>query len=236
MKNRHSELTEGMVAGIPIALGYFSVSFGFGITAVRLGISVLSAVIISLTNLTSAGQAQGVQVMAAHGSLLEMALVQLVINLRYALMAISLSQNLDRKFTLRHRFLAAYGITDEIFALCSTRQKPVTPSYMYGIILVASFGWSFGTLLGAAAGEILPAQLISALGLMLYGMFIAIIVPPAAKERSVLVVVITASALSTVCYYLVPFLSGGFAVILCAVGAALLGALLFPLREEASAA
>ena len=151
---KHSEFREGVTAGIPIALGYFSVSFGFGITAVRLGLSVLSSVIISLTNLTSAGQAQGVQVMAAHGTLLEMALVQLVINLRYALMAISLSQNLDKKFTLRHRFIAAYGITDEIFALCSTRQKPVTPAYMYGITVIASFGWTMGTLLGAAAGEV----------------------------------------------------------------------------------
>lgn len=233
---KHSEFREGVTAGIPIALGYFSVSFGFGITAVRLGLSVLSSVIISLTNLTSAGQAQGVQVMAAHGTLLEMALVQLVINLRYALMAISLSQNLDKKFTLRHRFIAAYGITDEIFALCSTRQKPVTPAYMYGITVIASFGWTMGTLLGAAAGEVLPARLIAALGLMLYGMFIAIIVPPAAKEKSVLLVIITASVLSTVCYYLLPFLSGGFAVILCSVAASLLGALLFPVKEEASAA
>lgn len=231
---QHTEWKEGLTAGIPIALGYFSVSFGFGITAVRLGLSVISSVIISLTNLTSAGQAQGVQVMAAHGSLLEMALVQLVINLRYALMAISLSQNLDPKFTLRHRLIAAYGITDEIFALCSTRKKPVTPSYMYGIILVATLGWTLGTLLGAAAGEILPAQLISALGLMLYGMFIAIIVPPAAKEKSILLVVITAAVFSTVCYYLLPFLSGGFAVILCATAASLLGALLFPVREEAA--
>ena len=218
---KHSEFREGVTAGIPIALGYFSVSFGFGITAVRLGLSVLSSVIISLTNLTSAGQAQGVQVMAAHGTLL--------------LMAISLSQNLDKKFTLRHRFIAAYGITDEIFALCSTRQKPVTPAYMYGITVIASFGWTMGTLLGAAAGEVLPARLIAALGLMLYGMFIAIIVPPAAKEKSVLLVIITASVLSTVCYYLLPFLSGGFAVILCSVAASLIGALLFPIKEEASA-
>ncbi len=233
---KHSEFREGLTAGLPIALGYFSVSFGFGLTAARLGLSVLSAVIISLTNLTSAGQAQGIQVMANGGSLLEMALVQLVINLRYALMAISLSQNLDKKFTLSHRLIAAYGITDEIFALCSTRQKPVTPSYMYGIIVISSFGWTFGTLLGAAAGEILPAQLISALGLMLYGMFIAIIVPPAVKEKSVLLVVIIACVLSCVCYYLLPFLSGGFAVILCSVAASLAGALLFPIKEEANTA
>ncbi len=234
MSNR-SEFLSGMRAGIPIGLGYLSVSFGFGITAVRLGISVLNAVIISLTNLTSAGQAQGVEIMASHGTLIEMAAVQLVINLRYALMAISLSQNLSDTFTLRHRIIASYGITDEIFALCSTRKTPVTPHYMYGIIVVSSFGWTFGTLLGAAAGEILPPALISALGIMLYGMFIAIIIPPAAEKKSVLLVVIIASALSVVCRYLLPFLSGGFAVIICGIAAALIGALLFPVREEENA-
>ncbi len=234
MSNR-SEFLSGMRAGIPIGLGYLSVSFGFGITAVRLGISVLNAVIISLTNLTSAGQAQGVEIMASHGTLIEMAAVQLVINLRYALMAISLSQNLSDTFTLRHRIIASYGITDEIFALCSTRKTPVTPHYMYGIIVVSSFGWTFGTLLGAAAGEILPPALISALGIMLYGMFIAIIIPPAAEKKSVLLVVIIASALSVVCRYLLPFLSGGFAVIICGIAAALIGALFFPVREEENA-
>ena len=230
-----SDRRRGLRDGIPIGLGYLSVSFGFGITAVRLGISVLNAVIISLTNLTSAGQAQGVEIMASHGTLIEMAAVQLVINLRYALMAISLSQNLSDTFTLRHRIIASYGITDEIFALCSTRKTPVTPHYMYGIIVVSSFGWTFGTLLGAAAGEILPPALISALGIMLYGMFIAIIIPPAAEKKSVLLVVIIASALSVVCRYLLPFLSGGFAVIICGIAAALIGALFFPVREEENA-
>ena len=233
MKKR-SEFLSGLAAGIPIGLGYLSVSFGFGIAAVRLGISVLSAFIISLTNLTSAGQAQGIEVIASGGTLIEMALVQLVINLRYALMAISLSQNLDRSFTLRHRFIAAYGITDEIFAVCSTRKQPVTPSFMYGIIVISTFGWTLGTVLGAAAGELLPAALISALGLMLYGMFIAIIVPPATEKKSILLVILFACALSVVCRYLLPFISGGFAVIICGIAASLLGAWLFPVKEEAA--
>lgn len=229
---KQSEFLSGLIAGVPIGLGYLSVSFGFGITAVRLGISVLSAFIISLTNLTSAGQAQGVEVIASGGTLIEMALVQLVINMRYALMAISLSQNLDKSFTLRHRFIAAYGITDEIFAVCSTRKKPVTPGFMYGIIVISSFGWTLGTVLGAAAGELLPASLISALGLMLYGMFIAIIVPPAAEKKSILLVILFSCALSVVCRYLLPFISGGFAVIICGIAASLLGAWLFPVKEE----
>ncbi len=228
-----SEFISGMTAGIPIGLGYLSVSFGFGIAAVRLGISAFNAFIISLTNLTSAGQAQGIEVIATNGTLIEMAIVQLVINLRYALMGISLSQNLDPKFTLRHRFIAAYGITDEIFAICSTRKKPVTPSFMYGVIIVSTFGWTLGTYLGAVAGEILPSELISAMGIMLYGMFIAIIVPPAAEKRSILIVVVFASGLSVLCKYLLPFLSGGFTVIICGIAASLLGALLFPVKEEA---
>ena len=231
MSNR-SEFLSGMRAGIPIGLGYLSVSFGFGITAVRLGISVLNAVIISLTNLTSAGQAQGVEIMASHGTLIEMAAVQLVINLRYALMAISLSQNLSDTFTLRHRIIASYGITDEIFALCSTRKTPVTPHYIYGIIVVSSFGWTFGTLLGAAAGEILPPALISALGIMLYGMFIAIIIPPAKKSRSVMAVVITAALFGLLFRYGLPWVTSGFAIILSAVAAATVGALVFPVEEE----
>lgn len=232
---RHSPFVVGMKDGIPIALGYLSVSFGFGITAVGLGISVLDSVIISFTNLTSAGQAQGVSIIAEHGSLLEMALVQLIINLRYALMAISLSQNLDPSFTLRHRFAAAYGITDEIFALCATRKEPIKPLYMYGVIVISSAGWTFGTLLGASTGTLLPANLISALGIMLYGMFLAIIVPPAKKSLSILLVILIAAALSMICKYLLPFLSGGFAVIICGVVASLVGALLFPLKEEEKA-
>ncbi len=230
---KQSEFLSGITAGIPIGLGYLSVSFGFGIAAVRLGLSVFSAVIISFTNLTSAGQAEGINVMASGGTLLEMALVQLVINMRYALMAISLSQNLDSSFTLRHRFIAAYGITDEIFALCSTRKKPVTPGYMYGIIVVSSFGWTFGTLLGAAAGQLLPPMVIAAMGLMLYGMFIAIIVPPAAENRSILLVIVFAAGLSVALRNIFPSLSGGFSVIICGIAASLLGAALFPVKEEA---
>lgn len=230
---KQSDFLLGMKDGIPIGLGYLSVSFGFGITAVRLGISVLNAFIISLTNLTSAGQAEGVNVIASGGTLAEMALVQLVINLRYALMALSLSQNLDRSFTLRHRFIAAYGITDEIFAVCATKKKPITPMYMYGIIIISTAGWSAGTYLGAAAGEILPADIISALGIMLYGMFIAIIIPPASKNKSILIVVIAAATMSTLCRYFLTFMSSGFVVIICGIAASLAGALMFPIKEEA---
>ncbi|HAG14209.1 MAG TPA: branched-chain amino acid ABC transporter permease, partial [Ruminococcus sp.] len=141
----------GLMHGIPIALGYLSVSFGFGILAVKSGLSVTEASMISLLNLTSAGQAAGVGVMAHGGSLAEMALVQLTINIRYALMALSLSQKLDKRFTLPHRMLAAYGITDEIFGVCAAQEEPLVPVYMYGMTLIAATGWVTGTFLGAFA-------------------------------------------------------------------------------------
>lgn len=222
----------GAVSGIPIGLGYLSVSFGFGILASGAGLSVLEAFMISLTNLTSAGQAQGVAVIAAGGTLFEMALVQFVINIRYALMALSLSQKLDSRFTLPHRLLAAYGITDEIFAVCSAEQEPLKPAFLYGMIAVAASGWCLGTVLGAAAGEVLPAALTAALGLMLYGMFLAIIVPPARRQKSVLFVVLTAAGVSCLIYYGLPGLSGGFGVIISAVLTAAAAAFLFPKKEE----
>ena len=229
---KKSDFILGLTHGIPIGLGYLSVSFGFGIMAVQSGLSVIEAFIISLTNLTSAGQVQGVNVIAAGGTFIEMAVVQLVINIRYSLMALSLSQKLDEKFTLPYRMLAAYGITDEIFAVCSSYKGLLKPSYMFGIISISTAGWVSGTALGAAAGEILPQSLTAALGIVLYGMFVAIIVPPARKYRSILFVVTLAALLSIAAKYLLSFLSGGFAIILCAVIASAFGALLFPKREE----
>ena len=230
-KKIQNDFLLGMFNGIPIFLGYLSVSFGFGIIAVSSGLSVFEAFMISLTNLTSAGQAQGVVVIASGGTLIEMALVQLVINIRYALMALSLSQKLDKKFTLPHRLLAAYGITDEIFALCSTKENILKPNYMYGVIAVSTFGWVLGTFLGGAAGTLLPANVTSALGIVLYGMFIAIIIPPIRKHKNILFVVGIAALFSVICKYLLPFISGGFAVIISAIIAAVLGALIFPQKD-----
>ena len=229
MKN---QFVKGMGGGIAIGLGYLSVSFGFGIMAAGAGISVFEAFMISLTNLTSAGQAQGVSIIAAGGTLIEMAVVQFIINIRYALMAISLSQKTDKNFTLPKRLIAAYGITDEIFAVCIAKKGEVSAGYMYGVISVSTAGWVLGTFLGAEAGEILPPQITAALGIVLYGMFIAIIIPPSRKEKSVLVVVLMAAALSCVCKYFIPTISGGFAVILCALVSALLAAIFFPKKPE----
>lgn len=227
-----SNFLKGIYHGIPIALGYLSVSFGFGILAVKSGLSILSAAIISITNLTSAGQVAGVGIIATGGTIMEMILTQLIINIRYALMALSLSQKLDSSFTTPKRLIASYGITDEIFAVASSQLKLITPAYMYGLIAISFLGWSSGTIIGAVAGEFLPVSITNAMGIVLYGMFLAIIIPPARKERSVLFVVSVAAGLSVMFKYLLPTLSSGFAIIISALVASAFGALLFPVEDK----
>lgn len=227
-----SKFLRGITHGIPICLGYLSVSFGFGILAVKAGLSVFQAATISATNLTSAGQKAGLDVIAAGGAIIEMILLQLTINIRYSLMALSLSQKLDKSFTTPHRLLASYGITDEIFAVCSAQKEPLTPAYMYGMIFIAAVGWVTGTALGAAAGELLPAAVSTAMEIVLYGMFIAIVIPPAKKQHGVLFAAVIAAALSVMFKFAVPALSEGFAMMISAITSALLTALIFPVKDE----
>lgn len=229
----HNKIQRGMRDGIPIAVGYFSVSFTFGMMAVQSGISPFHAVLISLLNLTSAGQFAGLTVIVSNASLMEMALTQLVVNIRYALMSVSLSQKLDDSVKMRSRLLIAYGNTDEIFAVASSKPGTVGAKYLYGLILLPVLGWVGGTLAGAVASTLLPGTVISALGVALYGMFIAIVVPPAKEHKEVRTVVLIALALSCAFYYL-PVLrqiSSGFMIIICTVAAAAVGAVLFPLKE-----
>ena len=228
----NAEFRQGIRHGIPIALGYLSVSFAFGMKAAGDGLTVLQAVLISMTNLTSAGQIAALPLMVGGASLTEMALTQLTINLRYALMSLSLSQKLDQSFTLPHRLIAAYGITDEIFALASTREEPIKPAYMYGLIFTPFLGWSLGTLLGATAGNLLPIQVTAAMSLMLYGMFIAIIIPPAKKNRRILFVVLLSACFSVLLKFLLPMIGDGFAVIIAALLSSVITALLFPVESK----
>ncbi len=232
----NGQFAKGLRHGIPIMLGYLSVSFGFGILAVENGFAPWVATLISATNVTSAGQASGVLTIAAGGTVLSVVLqlliTQFVINLRYSLMAISLSQKLDSRFTTPHRLLAGFGITDEIFAVAYAQPTPVTPAYMYGLIAVSWLGWVTGTALGAMAGQLLPAMVADAMGILLYGMFIAIVVPPARKEKRVLFVVLTAAVLSVAFYFGLPALPSSLAVVISAVVAAALGAWWFPLQND----
>jgi predicted branched-subunit amino acid permease len=226
--------SRGLRRGIPIALGYLSVSFGFGMSAVNRGLPPLAAVLISLTNLTSAGQMAGLDVILMGGSLIEMALTQLTINLRYFLMSLTLSQKLSPSFSLPHRLLASFGITDEIFGVAASEQGDVPPRYMYGLILLPAIGWTLGTLLGAVAGNILPSSVKYALGIAIYGMFVAIVLPPAKKQKGVGLAAALAVVFSLVLAY-VPFfqfITSGFSVIICAPIASVAAALLFPIDES----
>lgn len=228
---------KGLVDGLPIALGYLSVSFSFGILCTKGGMKILGAILISLTNLTSAGQLAGIQIIFALGTLSEMALSQLVINLRYALMSISLSQKTDASFNTVRRLIVAFGVTDEIFAVASSRPGLITPRYMYGLMTLPIIGWTSGTALGAIAGDILPADIVSALGIALYAMFIAIVLPPATEHKGVLVCALISAAISCILAYIpvFSFISSGFAIIICGIIAAVAAAILFPVNDEKEA-
>ena len=225
---------KGMRDGIPIALGYFAVSFTFGMMAVADGLSIWQAVLISLTNVTSAGQFAGLEIMVMNGSYWEMALTQLVINLRYCLMSFSLAQKFRRDEARGHRYVAAFGVTDEIFGVSASQEGRISPWYNYGVMCVAIPGWTLGTLAGAVSGSLLPDFLVSALSVAIYGMFLAVIIPPAKKNRAVLGVVIGAMAVSTL-FAVVPVLnkvSTGFVIIITTLLVAGLAAHFCPVEEK----
>ncbi|MBQ6431332.1 MAG: AzlC family ABC transporter permease [Oscillospiraceae bacterium] len=233
MREQNS-FAKGVRDGLPICFGYLSVAFAFGIFALSHGLTVVESVLMSMTNVTSAGQLAAVPIIATGGTLIELAVSQLVINLRYALMSVSLSQKLGPSVRLIDRFLISFVNTDEVFAVASSQNGAVGRKYMYGLILMPFLGWSAGTLIGAAAGEFLPEIVISALGIAIYGMFIAIVLPKAKGHRPTAACVGIAIVLSCVFTY-VPVLKEiprGFTVILCAVVAAAVMAILAPVGEE----
>lgn len=221
---------KGLRDGIPICLGYLSVSFTFGLLGVGMGLSWWQATFISLTNVTSAGQFAGLTLMMEGGALIEMVIAQFFINLRYLLMSISLTQKVDDRFRGIARWILAMCVTDEIFAVAMSQEKPVSKGYFAGLSLTPYLGWAVGTLAGALLGEVVPAQVAEVFGIAIYGMFLAIIIPKARDSRPVLEVVLLAAVLSCVIHY-VPFikLSSGMSVTLCAVIAAACGAWRHPL-------
>lgn len=222
---------QGIKDGIPIALGYLSVSFTFGMMASSQGIPLWAAGLISLTNLTSAGQFAALGIIASAGSMIEMALTQFVINLRYFLMSLSLSQKADEKMNLPQRAVVSFGITDEIFAVASSRYNGVGFQYMTALMILPILGWTAGTLLGGITSSILPSRVRDALGIMIYGMFLAIIIPPSKKSRPILWVCMIAAFLSCLLQWF-SFIGQGFVIILCTLVAASLGAWLFPVKKE----
>ena len=206
--------------------GYFAVSFSFGILAMQGGLSVIQAALTSLTNMTSSGQFAGLQIIAAGGTLIELILTQVIINMRYSLMSLALSPKLDKKIKLWQRLLIAFANTDEIFAVAMSRERSLTFMYMAGLQILPIFGWTAGTAIGAIAGNLLPAALTAALGIALYGMFIAVVVPVARRSRPVLLSALIAIAISCVLYVLK--VSAGISIIVSTVAASALMAFLRP--------
>lgn len=233
MKENNSFL-KGIKDGLPICIGYFAVSFAFGIASVQSGLSWLEALLISMTNLTSAGQVAGVPILACGGSLIELAVAQLVINSRYALMSVAVAQKMSKKVGVVQRLLISFGITDEVFAVSVSKEGNVGKRYMYGLIFTPWLGWSLGTLCGALADNLLPAVVISSLGVAIYGMFIAIVVPVMREEGSVTLCVLLAVMLSCL-FHFVPMLQAvpsGFVIIICAVVASGLFSILAPIEVK----
>ena len=226
-----NDFRRGLAAGIPIALGYLAVSFSFGIMAAAQGMTVWQAVMISMLSVTSAGQLAGIQVMQSPGQYMAMLISQLTINVRYSFMSVSLSQITAPSFKGALRWLLGFFITDEIFALAA-QEKELRPKYFFGLSVLPYIGWALGTLLGAVLGNVLPDMVMNALCIAMYGMFAAIVAPVAWKEKPLLKVVLLACVLMCVCYYLLPALSTGLAISLCAVIAALIGAWRYPVKEE----
>lgn len=223
---------KGLRSGLPIGLGYFSVAIGFGLLCMRGGLSIGQAVLISMTNLTSAGQLAGVGVMFSAGSLFEMMTTQLVINMRYALMSVAMSQKIDEDIRLPHRFWIASFITDEIFAVSMAQTEALTKPFLCGLCILPYIGWAAGSLVGAVAGAALPDVLRNGMGILIYCMFLAILIPPAKESVPIRMVVVLSAACSCILHWLPMLrLSSGFSIIVCAVVASCYCAFRYPIKE-----
>ncbi|MGN1182696.1 MAG: AzlC family ABC transporter permease [Faecalibacillus sp.] len=228
------EFIKGCKKGLPIALGYFPVAFSFGVLVVSSGLPLGLATLISLTNLTSSGQFAGISLMLAQASYLEVALTLLMINARYFLMSLSLSQKIDQKMNTIQRMIISFGITDETFSVASIEKGTLSFRFLAGFILIPIIGWTSGTLVGETLMNVLPVAIQNAMGIALYGMFLAIIVPASAKSKPILEVVLVSAFLAIIFYYVPLFqcLSSGLKLILATLTGAIYGAWKYPHKEE----
>ena len=211
-----TDFKQGIRLSTPIFLGYFAVSFAFGISAVQSGVPPFMAAFISLSNLSSSGQFAGVKILAAGGMYVELVLSVLMINLRYILMSLSLSQKMIA-LPRWQRMLLGYGVTDEIYAAAIQQEGDISFAFFSGLVVLPALGWSGGTLSGALMGQLLPASITSALGIALYCMFIAIVLPPLRRDQRIRMVVLFSAALSLFLFFVPPFahIPVGWRVILC---------------------
>lgn len=228
MKNK--AIIEGLRDGLPIGLGYFAVAFSLGIVARNAQVTPLQGFVASILNLASAGEYALFTSMAQKASFFEIALITFVINARYLLMSCALTQKFDEKTSLTHRLLVGFGVTDEIFGISIARKGTLNPYYNYGAILIAAPLWSIGTSLGIWAGDLLPVNIVSALSVALYGMFLAVVVPPAKKDRVIKIAVLV-SFLSSYLFTIIPYikdLSGGSKTIILTISISALLAVIKP--------
>ncbi len=228
-----SQLKKGIASGIPIGLGYLSVSFTFGIMATSVGLSWWQALLISMLNLTSAGQLAGINIMIHPMQYIEMLIAQVTINIRYSFMSVSLSQKTDDSFKMKDRWILGGFVTDEIFGVAITEDK-VNKYFFAGLTILPYIGWASGTLIGSLLGNVLPDIVLNSLNIALYAMFIAIIIPEAKKSKAITIVSLIAVGLSCI-FYFVPALiniSSGLTICICAVAATCIGAILFPVKDD----
>lgn len=230
----HDDFKQGLIDGIPIGLAYIAVSFAFGISGVLQGIPVWALTLISATCVTSAGQFAAIISITAEGSLVELILSQIIINLRYSIMSIAIGQKLDQKATIWNRFSMAFEVTDEIFAVSCGKPGEITPKYFYALMTIPWISWTLGTFLGATASGLLPVIIRDALGIAIYGMLIGIIIPPAKKDHHIVIVIGISMAVSLMFRYLkvLSSISSGFVIIICTLIAATFGAVFFPIEKE----
>lgn len=226
-----------MKAGIPIAMGYFAVAIALGIAAVRAGVGAFAAAFASLLNNASAGEYIAFTLIAAGASYMELITMEAVANARYLLMSAALSQKLKVGTSTLKRLLLGFTVTDEIFGVSMMQEGYLNPYFTYGAFVVATTGWTGGTMLGALMGDILPASVVTALSVGLYGMFISVFVPEAKKNRIVALLVLVSFVLSAAFEYLpyISTLSSGLRVIILTVVISLGAALLFPIKEKSDA-
>ena len=237
MLTRKAFFVRGLRDGLPIALGYFAVSFALGIKATEAGFNTWQASLMSLLNVTSAGEAAGIALLGAGTTYFELAFTQLIINIRYLLMSCALSQKLSHKTGLIPRLLVGYGVTDEIFGISVTSEGELSPYYNYGAICIAVPGWTLGTLFGSIMGEFLPGRIVVSLSVALYAMFIAIILPPARKSRVLAILISISMASSAVLSFLcnklnLSWFTEGFRIVALTVIISLVFAVLFPVKEK----
>lgn len=224
----------GMRDGIPICLGYFAVSFALGIAGRGVGMNAVQAFVMSLTMVASAGQFAAITLIGAGAGIIEMITTTVVVNLRYLLMSCSLTQKLSPETKLLHRLALSYCMTDEIFGLSISVDGFLRPVYTYGITVISVSGWCLGTVLGVVAGNILPALVTNALGVAMYGMFLAIIIPPA-KENHFLGALVAVSMAASGLFSILPYLkaiSSGFRVIILTILIAGIAAVIHPMEES----